>query len=43
MACFIMTGETMGGQKYGGISPKPLIFPFIILPVTFASMIFEFS
>ena len=27
MACFIMTGEIMGGEKYGGISPKPPIFP----------------
>ena len=26
MACFIMTGEIMGGEKYGGISPKPPIF-----------------
>ena len=26
MACFIMTGEIMGGDKYGGISPKPPIF-----------------
>ena len=27
MACFIMTGEIMGGEKYGGISPKTPIFP----------------
>ena len=27
MACFIMTGEIMGREKYGGISPKPQIFP----------------
>ena len=27
IACFIMTGEIMGGVKYGGISPKPPIFP----------------
>ena len=27
MACFIMAGEIMGGEKYGGISPKPPIFP----------------
>ena len=27
MACFIMTGEIRGGGKYGGISPKPPIFP----------------
>ena len=27
MACFIMTGEIMGGEKYSGISPKPPIFP----------------
>ena len=27
MVCFIMTGEIMGGEKYGGISPKPPIFP----------------
>ena len=25
--CFIMTGEIMGGEKYGGISSKPPIFP----------------
>ena len=41
MACFIMTGEIMGGEKYGGISPKPPIFLAIILPVTSASQ--EFS
>ena len=27
MACFIMAGEIMGGEKYGGISRKPPIFP----------------
>ena len=27
MACFIMTGQIMGGEKYGGISPKSSIFP----------------
>ena len=27
MACFIMAGEIMGGEKYGGISQKPQIFP----------------
>ena len=27
MACCIMAGEIMGGEKYGGISPKPPIFP----------------
>ena len=27
MACLIMTGAIMGGEKYGGISPKPPIFP----------------
>ena len=27
MACFIMTGQNMGGGKYGGISPKPPILP----------------
>ena len=27
MACFIMTGEIMDGEKYGGMSPKPPIFP----------------
>ena len=27
MTCFIMTGKIMGGEKYGGISPKPPIFP----------------
>ena len=27
MACFIVTGEIMDGEKYGGISPKPPIFP----------------
>ena len=27
MACFIMTGKIMGAGKYGGISPKPPIFP----------------
>ena len=27
MACFIMTGEIMGGEKYGRISSKPPIFP----------------
>ena len=26
MACFIMTGEIMDGEKYGGISSKPTIF-----------------
>ena len=41
MACFIMTGEIIGGGKYGGISPKPPIFPVIILPVTSASQNFS--
>ena len=27
MACFIMTGEIMGGEKYGRISTTPPIFP----------------
>ena len=27
MACVIMAGEIMGGEKYGGISRKPPIFP----------------
>ena len=27
MACLIMTDEIMGGEKYGGISPKPPMFP----------------
>ena len=27
MACFIMTGEIMGGGKLGGFIPKPPIFP----------------
>ena len=27
MACFIMNGAIMGGEKYGGISAKPPIFP----------------
>ena len=27
MARFIMAGEIMGREKYGGISPKPPIFP----------------
>ena len=26
MACFIMTGEIMGGKKYGGFSPKTANF-----------------
>ena len=29
-----------GRGKYGGISPKPPIFPVIILPVTSASQFF---
>ena len=41
MACFIMTGEIMGGEKYGGISPKPPLFPVIILPLTSASQNFK--
>ena len=27
MACLIMTGEIMGREKHGGISPKPPVFP----------------
>ena len=27
MACFMMIGEVMGWETYGGISPKPPIFP----------------
>ena len=27
MACFIMTEEITGVEKYGGISPKPPTFP----------------
>ena len=26
MACFIVTGEIMGREKYGGIVPKPPVF-----------------
>ena len=37
MMCFILAGEIMGREKYGGISPKPPIFPVIVLPVTSAS------
>ena len=40
MTCFIMAGEIMGGEKYGGISPKLPIFSVIILPVTSASQNF---
>ena len=41
MASFIMTGEIMGVEKYGGISPKPPIFSLvIILLVTSASQDF---
>ena len=41
MACFIMTGEFMGDEKYGGISPNRQFFPIIILLVTSASQNFS--
>ena len=43
MTCFfiIMAEEIMGGEKYGGISPKPPIFPGHNLPVTYASQNFS--
>ena len=30
MACFIMTEEIIGGEKYGGLSPKPPSFAQIL-------------
>ena len=40
MACFIMTGEIMGGENMAELVQNRQFFPVIILPVTSASKIF---
>ena len=37
MACFIMTGEIMGGENMAKLVQNRQFFPVIILPVTSAS------
>ena len=40
-ACFIMTGEIMGGENMAELVQNRPFFPVIILPVTSASQIFS--
>ena len=41
MACFIMTGEIMGGENMAELVQNRQFFPVIILPVTPASKNFS--
>ena len=41
MACFIMTGKIMGGEKMAELVQNRQFFPVIILPVTSAPQNFS--
>ena len=41
MACFIITGEIMGGENMAKLVQNRQFFPVIILPVTSASQDFS--